>query len=58
MSEKIEPQSDNILSFIDDYINLKKRYCNESIIKKANVVKHLIKRYCDDLRARKKPLNI
>lgn len=54
ISEKIEPQSNNILSFIDDYINLKKDTVSESTIKKANVVKQLIKRYCDDLTARKK----
>ncbi|MEY8761255.1 phage integrase SAM-like domain-containing protein [Chryseobacterium tongliaoense] len=54
ISEKIEPHSDNVLSFIDDYINLKKDTVSESTIKKANVVKQLIKRYCDDLRARKK----
>lgn len=54
ISEKIEPQSNNILSFIDDYINLKRDTVSESTIKKANVVKQLVKRYCDDLRARKK----
>ncbi|WP_051882280.1 phage integrase SAM-like domain-containing protein [Chryseobacterium soli] len=54
ISEKIEPQLNNILSFIDDYINLKKDTVSESTIKKANVVKQLIKRYCDDLTARKK----
>ncbi|MCQ4141697.1 phage integrase SAM-like domain-containing protein [Chryseobacterium sp. EO14] len=54
ISEKIEQHSDNILSFIDDYINLKRDTVSESTIKKANVVKQLIKRYCDDLRARKK----
>lgn len=58
ISEKIEPKSNNILSFMDDYINLKKDTVSESTIKKANVVKQLIKRYCDDLRARKKTLNI
>ncbi|KFF25214.1 hypothetical protein IW16_17520 [Chryseobacterium vrystaatense] len=54
ISEKIEPRSDNILSFIDDYINLKKDIVSESTIKKANVVKQLIKPYCNDLKARKK----
>ncbi|GEJ46980.1 hypothetical protein [Chryseobacterium sp. ON_d1] len=58
ISEKIEPQSNNILSFIDDYVNLKRDTVSESTIKKANVVKQLVKRYCDDLRARKKTLNI
>ncbi|WP_419495164.1 phage integrase SAM-like domain-containing protein [Chryseobacterium bernardetii] len=54
VSEKDEPQSDNVLLFIDDYISLKKDIVSESTIKKANVVKQLIKRYCDDVRARKK----
>ncbi|ANF51175.1 hypothetical protein A0O34_11895 [Chryseobacterium glaciei] len=54
ISEMNEPQSDNILLFIDDYISLKKDVVSESTIKKANVVKQLIKRYCEDLRARKK----
>lgn len=54
ISEKIEQHSDNILSFIDDYINLKRDNVSESTIKKANIVKQLIKRYCDDLRAKKK----
>ncbi|HCA08092.1 phage integrase SAM-like domain-containing protein [Chryseobacterium sp.] len=54
ISEMNEPQSDNILLFIDDYINLKKDVVSESTIKKANVVKQLLKRYCEDLRARKK----
>lgn len=54
VSEKGELQSDNVLLFIDDYISLKKGIVSESTIKKANVVKQLIKRYCDDIRARKK----
>lgn len=54
VSVKDEPQSDNVLLFIDDYISLKKDIVSESTIKKANVVKQLIKRYCDDVRARKK----
>ncbi|PJJ68150.1 phage integrase SAM-like domain-containing protein [Chryseobacterium geocarposphaerae] len=54
VSENIKQQSDNILLFIDDYISLKKDVVSDSTIKKANVVKQLLKRYCDDLRARKK----
>jgi integrase len=54
ISEMNEQQSDNILSFIDDYINLKKDVVSESTVKKANVVKQLIKRYSEDLRTRKK----
>lgn len=54
VSENSKQQSDNILLFIDDYISLKKDVVSVSTIKKANVVKQLLKRYCDDLRARKK----
>lgn len=54
VSENSKQHSDNILLFIDDYISLKKDVVSVSTIKKANVVKQLLKRYCDDLRTRKK----
>ncbi|WP_312286407.1 phage integrase SAM-like domain-containing protein [Chryseobacterium gleum] len=39
--------SDDVVSFIDIYISLKKDSVTESTIKKANVVKQLLQRYTD-----------
>ncbi len=45
--EKIS-YSDDVLDFIDVYIEFKKESITESTIKKANVVKQLLQRYTDD----------
>jgi integrase len=46
--------SDDVVTFIDTYISLKKDSVTESTIKKANVVKQLMIRYIADRKIRKK----
>ncbi|WP_419488743.1 phage integrase SAM-like domain-containing protein [Chryseobacterium bernardetii] len=48
-SSKVEKAiySDDVVSFIDIYISLKKDSITESTVKKANVVKQLLQRYTD-----------
>lgn len=46
--------SDDVVTFIDTYISLKKGSVTESTIKKANVVKQLMIRYIADRKIRKK----
>jgi len=46
--------SDDVITFIDTYISLKKDSVTESTIKKANVVKQLMIRYVADRKIRKK----
>lgn len=48
-SSKVEKASysDDVVSFIDIYISIKKDSITESTVKKANVVKQLLKRYTD-----------
>lgn len=49
-NEKIErvSYSDDVIAFIDIYISFKKDSITESTIKKANVVKQVLKRYVDE----------
>jgi integrase len=51
VTNEVKEYSENLLEFIDIYIEVKKQQVSNSTIKKANVVKQLVSRYVDYKRA-------